>query len=172
MSNTIDDFRNFFKQNKQTVNFCVNDVIDEILNMTRGIYNHDTIELRFTHQEKFFTLGYPNEFGQAILNIIANAKDALNELEPKKKWIHIKLYDNGTNIVISIEDNAKGIPETIIDKIYDPYFSTKEKKNGTGLGLYMTKMIIEEKLKGKLSVENSFNGACFYIYLTKAPYLA
>ena len=116
-------------------------------------------------ENDYYVIGYPNEFGQAVLNIINNAKDALIEQDLKDKHINITIKKEGDNVLIIISDNAGGIPENIIDKIFDPYFSTKEDKNGTGLGLYMTKTIIEEHMDAKISVENSNKGAMFKIVL-------
>ncbi len=165
MSRTIDDFRNFFKSEKIMYKFCVNEIIENILNIVKTIYITNNIKINFDIEKKYYSFGYPNELGQAILNIINNAKDALIDSEKDDKYINITITKEHKNIVISISDNAGGIPNDIIDKIFDPYFSTKNNKNGTGLGLYMTKMIIHEKLKAKLSVTNENDGANFKIYL-------
>jgi signal transduction histidine kinase len=104
---------------------------------------------------------YTNEIKQVLLNIIKNSEDILIDKNIKNPQIDIKTYQN----TIEISDNGGGIPEDIIDKIFDPYFSTKRKKDGTGLGLYMSKIIIEEHCGGKLSVKNNKNGAAFTIDL-------
>jgi signal transduction histidine kinase len=165
MSKTIDDFRNFFKPEQKKQEFNVNGVINDLMHITDGIYDMHNIKLTFTEEEQFFSNGYPNELGQAILNIINNAKDALLETENSEKFIKISLKHREENILISIEDNAGGIPQNIADKIFDPYFSTKESKNGTGLGLYMTKMIIIDKLNGEITFSNTEDGVRFEILI-------
>jgi len=165
MSNTIDDFRNFFKSEKVKEKFCVNDVMQKILNMIEAIYTNNNITISFDSNGDYHAFGYPNELGQAILNIVNNAKDALMDKNIEDKHINISLLQESENIVINISDNAGGIPEEIMDKIFDPYFSTKNEKNGTGLGLYMTKIIIEDQMDAKITAKNSTEGATFKIYL-------
>jgi signal transduction histidine kinase len=129
------------------------------------MFNHNNIKVIFHNHELCYAHGFPNELGQSILNIAYNAQDALNEKEVADKQIELSLSCHEETVVLSIQDNAGGIPETIINKIFDPYFSTKSSKNGTGLGLYISKIIIEEHMEGSLLVSNRKNGACFKIYL-------
>jgi len=163
MSNTIDDFRDFFKPEKEKSNFCINEIIKNTIDIVNPVLLKDKIEIKSNLQKDIFMNGYPNEFGQAVLNIINNAKDALIENNIKDKKIEIKLLMENNNIILAISDNAKGIPKNIIDNIFDPYFSTKNEKNGTGLGLYMTKIILENHMDGKIMVENKNDGAIFSI---------
>jgi len=165
MSKTIDDFRNFFKEDQESQDFCINDVINHILSITQNSFDNNGVQLTFNAQDKFYTNGYPNELGQAILNITNNARDALDDLKIKEKFIKINIIQKDDLIYIYIKDNAGGIPEEVKDKIFDPYFSTKKDKNGTGLGLYMTKMIITEKLNGNVSFHNTDVGVAFEIQL-------
>jgi signal transduction histidine kinase len=165
MSKTIDDFRNFFKEEREGANFCINDVITHILSITQTGFENNGIKLTFDTKKVFYSYGYPNELGQAILNIINNARDALSELQQENKYIHLSLSKKEDMVSILIEDNAGGIPEKLKDKIFDPYFSTKKDKNGTGLGLYMTKMIITEKQNGKIHFTNTEKGVIFEIKL-------
>ena len=167
MSVTIDVFRNFFKSEKIKQRFCVNDTIKAILEMTEAIFMTNGIKINFRAQGAFYTFGYPNELGHAILNIINNAKDALMQRDREDKNIDIAIQELGDEVLICIEDNAGGIKGEIIGRIFDPYFSTKSSKNGTGLGLYMTKMIIEKKMDAKIIVANKKDGACFKIYLKR-----
>ena len=165
MSKTIDDFRNFFKSEQKIKIFSVNEVVNDILNITHGMYATYAIKLDFNTSREFYTKGYPNELGQAILNIINNSKDALIEVQKDEKFISVSLQERDGSIVLAIEDNAGGIPDSIASKIFDPYFSTKESKNGTGLGLYMTKMILTDKFNGKILFKNTDKGVKFEIML-------
>ncbi len=163
MSNTIDDFRDFFKPEKEKNEFYINDVVWHVLDILKPVFALKNIHITFEEQSRFNIIGYPNELGQAMLNIISNAKDALLEKTIKEKKINISLKKIDNEIVLLISDNAGGVPDTIIDQIFNPYFSTKLEKNGTGLGLYMTKMIVEEHMGAVLSVANDENGAVFKI---------
>ena len=168
MSETINDFRDFFKPEKEKVEFCINDIIIESIKIVEPIFKINNVKIIFRELKEtdIYMLGYPNELGQAILNIINNAKDALMENSVDEKIVNITLDKNIDKIIICISDNAGGISSEIIDKIYDPYFSTKEGKNGTGLGLYMTKLIIEDHMNGDLRVSNTDVGAIFKISLS------
>ena len=154
MTKTIDDFRNFFKTEKTKDEFIVNEVIENTIGMITDIYASKDIVIDYKEESKYISVGYPNTLSQAILNILNNAKDALLDSDVKDRKIEISLSYSENNIVMNIKDNAGGIPEHIIDKIFDPYFSTKQDKNGTGLGLYMTKMIINEQGNANIFVEN------------------
>ncbi len=136
--------------------------------MVKPIFTRHNIEVVFNYaDDNIEIIGYPNELGQAILNIINNAKDALIEYNKEYKKIEIILMKIDGEINLIIKDNAGGIPMNIINKIFDPYFSTKDSKNGTGLGLYMTKLIIEDHMGGELSVSNNESGAKFKILLVE-----
>jgi len=165
MSKTIDDFRDFFKPEKEKVNFCINDIISNTIEMVEPVFVTNEISINFENVEILNTIGYPNELGQVILNIINNSKDALLEKKIEKKKIDILLFKQNQDIIILIKDNANGIPSNIIDNIFDPYFSTKIEKDGTGLGLYMSKMIIEDHCDGKITASNDKDGAVFRIML-------
>ncbi|NQY94529.1 MAG: HAMP domain-containing histidine kinase, partial [Campylobacteraceae bacterium] len=116
--------------------------------------------------QSIIVCGYPNEFKQVLINIINNSKDAILAKKRKDKYIHITVEkDIEKKALISISDNGGGIDEEIISKIYDPYFTTKFKSQGTGIGLYMSKMIIEKSMSGKLSVVNSKDGVIFKILI-------
>ena len=110
-------------------------------------------------------VGISNELSQVIINILQNAKDAFLQNECKEKTIKIKVAENCNNVYIKIEDNAGGIENSIIERIFEPYFTTKHASKGTGLGLFMSKLIIEKSFEGTIEVSNIKNGACFTITL-------
>jgi len=164
MSGTIDDFRDFFHPRKVKVEFLLNDVIEHLLLIMHPIFKVSEIKLIFKEEKEIYLHGYSNELAQAILNILYNAKDALIEhTTVEERIIEIELTKNNNRILLTITDNAGGISEDVIHYIFDPYFSTKENSNGTGLGLYMSKMIIEKHMGGKLSIQNNSKGATFTI---------
>jgi signal transduction histidine kinase len=164
LSSTIDDFREFFKTNKEKRDTTFKDLIDEVLKIIEISIDNKNIELIVDTMSDRNLHTYPNEVKQVILNLIKNAEDILIENNITNGQITIK----SNRKILEISDNGGGIPEEIISKIFDPYFSTKIKKDGTGLGLYMSKIIIEEHCGGTLSVSNDEKGAVFKIDLNKA----
>jgi len=161
LSETIDDFRNFFRQNKEKHYTSYTELINSVLRIVEtSIINKDIEIIQELNSTVTFKT-YINEVKQVLLNLIKNAEDVLLEREIENPKIFIESYEH----TLIIRDNAGGIPEDIIDKIFDPYFSTKEEKTGTGLGLYMSKTIIEEHCGGKLTVYNDKDGAVFKIVL-------
>ena len=165
LSSTIDDFRDFFKSNKDQVETSYNSMITSVLSIIQSsIENKDiSVIVELNTQRKFKT--YPNEVRQVILNLIKNAEDILLEKEAQSPYIKLTTYSEENQEILEVSDNAGGIPEDIMDKIFDPYFSTKLERNGTGLGLYMSKTIIEDHCSGKLRVRNSKDGAVFKVIL-------
>ena len=159
LTTTIDDFRNFYKPNKQSISLKLEDVIIKSLNIIKASLLNDNIEIVEQYNSKDEIEMYDGEMMQVILNILTNAQDNFRE----KGINRPKIIITTENETISICDNGGGIPEDIMEKIFDPYFSTKDEKNGTGLGLYMSKTIVEEHHKGHLDVHNIDNGVCFTI---------
>jgi PAS domain S-box-containing protein len=161
LSATIDDFRNFFKTNKTQTVTDFKKVFNAVYDIIEGSLekNRITLDLKIESADSFET--YENELKQVVLNLLKNAEDALIEHEIEKPKIEIYINNNEFTIC----DNAGGIPKDIIEKIFDPYFSTKTKKDGTGLGLYMSKMIIEDHCNGQMNVSNEESGAKFQIIL-------
>jgi signal transduction histidine kinase len=161
MSATIDDFRNFFEPNNEKKSFTVSSAINDCLDLIENLLISNGVRVEKQLDETVSINGFNNELSQVFLNIINNSTDALTSNEVENKLIKIKMSAKNDKIIISISDNAGGIPENIMERIFDSYFTTKGEKNGTGLGLYMSKMIIEKHHDGKLSVENIDEGACF-----------
>ncbi len=161
LTNTIDDFRDFYKPNKKPSCILLEDIIEDTLEIVRSSLNsmNIKIEKEYTSSEKINV--YRNELMQVILNIIKNAEDNFVENSIEKPVISIKTEEN----TISICDNGNGIPDAVMAKIFEPYFSTKDEKNGTGLGLYMSKIIVEKHHNGKLTALNTDPGVCFIIEL-------
>lgn len=161
MSHTIDDFRDFFKVTKEKINFDLKKTIDEVINLLSASLKSHNIKIEVEAKEKIELKTYKGELLQVIFNILNNAKDELIKEEIKEPFIKIDLSKKEKIVLIQILDNAGGIDEKILDKIFEPYFTTKDK--GLGIGLYMSKMIIEKNIEGKLEVENKEEGALFSI---------
>lgn len=167
LSQTINDFKSFFKPNKKKTETTYDDIITSALQIMENSLNNKNIQLHKNLNCHETFISYPNKIKQVILNLISNAEDALLESKVPNPSITITTYTKENKNIFEIIDNAGGVPEDIIEKIFDPYFSTKISKDGTGLGLYMSKVIIQEHCNGTLSVENIKNGALFRIILTR-----
>jgi C4-dicarboxylate-specific signal transduction histidine kinase len=171
MSNTIDDFSNFFKPNKEKNLICLEKALQECIKLIsatfekKGISIHILVNIDLQREVQLEI--FDREFKQVVINILNNAKDAIVENGINKGEIIITISEDNKNIVVSINDNGGGIPDNVMPKLFDPYFSTKS-KNGTGLGLYMSKIIIDDHLNGELSASNENSGASFHIKLPKA----
>jgi len=166
MSSTIDDFRHFFEPNKQKKSYNISEYIHSSIAIIQASFTFHHIQLNFvTSDESIKSIGFPSEFSQVILNILANAQDIFLARKIQTPTIDIQVTQKNNYICIKIEDNGKGIDKRNIDKIFDIYFTTKERKEGSGLGLYMSKLIIETKLGGEITANNSKKGAVFCISL-------
>jgi len=167
MSKTIDDFRNFFRPDKTTEEFSISERIENALDLISASYMHHNIEVEASLEESLRVSGYPNEFSQVLLNIFTNAKDILtsSRVETPKVWV--RSFVEEQRIVVEIEDNGGGINQDIMERIFEPYFTTKDKNIGTGIGLYMSKMIIENNMGGKIYAYNGKHGAIFRIEIPK-----
>ena len=164
LSKTIDDFRDFFKESKEQESVSVTDVLDGAMMIIDKHLEKQQIHLTINNLAKnieFMT--FKNELIQVILNILGNSKDAFENVEVEKKEISIDTEVVGETLCIKIRDNAGGIKNSILPKIFEPYFSTKKKKNGTGLGLYMSMIIVSEHLQGNIEVANVEKGVEFKI---------
>ena len=163
MSMTIDDFKNYFAPDKSKELVAVDAVIKTAISLIKKSLESDGVEIMYAFKSTTKISLYKNEFIQVVLNLLKNSKDVFQEKEILDSKIMIRTYEKNSKVLIEFIDNGGGIDAKIIEKIFDPYFSTKESKNGTGLGLYMSKMIIEGHLHATIKVENRDDGACFSI---------
>lgn len=161
LSNTIDDFRNFFSNDKELTSFDINVPIDKVIYLVSSKLKNRNISIIKNHQE-IYVLGLENEFIQVILNIINNSIDAFETNNNLDKFIFINMYKENNTAILTIKDNAGGIKNENLDRIFEPYFTTKHKSQGTGIGLYMSLEIINKHMNGKLSASNKE-----YIYNNK-----
>ncbi|PHR73091.1 MAG: histidine kinase [Arcobacter sp.] len=165
MSDTIDDFKNFFKPSKQTQDFDISKACEDAITIVNASLNDFGIVVKKRFEEDIFIKGYPREFSQVILNILLNCKDVFEDRKVINPKIIFEIKKEDQDVFIHIKDNAGGISEENIDIIFEPYYTTKGSTKGTGLGLYMSNMIIEKNMNGKLNVRNEDNGAVFEIIL-------
>jgi signal transduction histidine kinase len=165
MSKTIEDFRNFFKPNKEKHAFSIKDAISQTIFLIDDSFKSNSIKIEIQILDDIKLFGFESELSQVLLNILTNSKDAFLEKNIENPHILIKTKRIQTHIKILISDNAGGINESIINKIFEPYFTTKDSYNGTGLGLYMSKIIIEQNMQGELKVRNIPQGVEFTIYI-------
>ncbi len=178
MSKTIDSFKNFFKPTEEKEFFDIKKAILNVINLLSAQLKDDFIEIELIDKNPnklidYLAYGHPNEFEHALLHILHNSKEAIlnrrkkKELKYKSGKISIKLTNLDKKLIIEVVDNGIGIKKDIIDKIFEPYFSTKFSSQGTGIGLYMVKMLIEKDMKGLICVENIKGGAKFTIEILK-----
>jgi len=158
-------FRNLLREDKSKNTFLVDEARQEVLVLMKN--NLKEIDIQYTPLHVSSVVGYKNELIQVFIILLSNAIDALNENKVSDKMITIHIVDREQYIHINIEDNADGVDKNIIAKIFDPYFTTKQKSSGSGLGLYIAKIIIEQNMQGKLSVHKETTGAKFDIKIKK-----
>jgi PAS domain S-box-containing protein len=167
LSKTIDDFRNFFRPNKDKEEVMIQDVFAEAVGIIGKSLENDSITLSIKKNETGLTKTYSRELLQVFLNLLKNAKEALIEHTKDKRHIDVVIKSGQDTVTATICDNGGGIAEATMEKIFDPYFSTKNEKIGTGLGLYMSKTIIEKHLHGTISVISKDKTTCFTITIPK-----
>ncbi len=173
LSKTIDDFKNFIKGERTLIEFDICETIKQVLTIVKASITNNFIDVELNCESEVLVKGYPNEFIQSIINIYNNAKDALISMPEDERYFYISLKKSNDNIEIILKDNGGGIDEKIIDKIFEPYTTTKHKSMGTGLGLNITYNFIVTGMNGNISVENiifnknnkSYKGAKFKIVL-------
>lgn len=159
MSHTIDEFRQFFKPSKEQKQFSIRETIEKTFHLVEKQFLQKGIHVTI-NEDNFTLFAYEGEVGHVILNILNNAKDQILSLPHHHNTV-IEITINASDKSVMIADHAGGIPENIIERIFEPYFTTKDEGKGTGIGLYMSKMIIERHCYGKISVHNSNDGAVF-----------
>lgn len=169
LSKTINDFRNFYRPMQSANRFNVSEAIDQVFRMVMIENDIEKIQFCFDFDRTIVIDSFQNELMQVLINLLNNSRDALKEHQILRPKISISLKQNNEMITIDVLDNGLGIKEETINKVFDPYFSTKSKKNGTGIGLYMCRTIVESHLKGSIGVSNdhNFGGAHFHIQLPK-----
>jgi len=167
LSETLDDFRNFYKPNKKAECMNINKPIQTALTIIKSSLQSNNVKLIEKYNSKLETMLFKNELTQVFLNLIENSQDSFKENSTSHPIISIETKDVKGGIYIEFKDNAANIDEGILDKLFDPYFSTKSDKKGSGLGLYMSKIIIEEHHKGTISTKNYDEGVGFIIFIPK-----
>jgi signal transduction histidine kinase len=164
LTTTIDDFRNFYRPDKKMVIATFEDVTKKALKIIRNSIEMDNIKIIEEYCDETQHELFDNELTQVILNLLKNAQDNFREKATVNPLIHIRAKNN----LLTVCDNGGGISDDIIEKIFDPYFSTKDEKNGTGLGLHMSKVIVDEHHQGTLRARNQDEGVCFEIIIRGA----
>lgn len=163
MSQTIEDFRGLFKVEKEQTHFTLESAINDVLNLMKNSFNN--IEINYKGKGNTSIFAHRGELIQLIIILLSNAVEVLNKRNIENKRITIDAYTSKDSVVITIEDSAGGIIPKNIEAIFDSYFTTKEQSGGTGLGLYIAKIIVEQKMSGKISVCNTQSGAKFSIVI-------
>jgi signal transduction histidine kinase len=167
MSQTISDFQNFFKPQGKKEHFSIEHACKEAHFIIESSLKYHGITFKIDLEEDSEVFGYKNEYSQVILNILSNAKDILLERKIENPCICLSIKTGDNFAIVKIQDNGGGVDDTIIDKIFEPYFTTRHKTQGTGIGLYMSKNIIERNMNGFINVRNEKNGALFTVKVAK-----
>lgn len=167
MSETIDDFRYFSSPNNKKEKFSIYDNIKILLELVEENLRFNDIKVKLEDIKNIEAYGYANQYSQAIFNIINNSIDALSVSSTEDKEIRISIHEERDMAIVEISDNGGGISSDIADKIFDVYFTTKQGSKGTGLGLYITKIIIENNMDGKIQWENTLDGVCMKVAIPK-----
>ena len=167
MSNTIENFTNFFTPQKEKEKFLLNLSINEALKILNRVLQEENINIKFDILKDLEVFGIKNELTQVLLNLINNSKDAFIQKSIKQKDITIKTYLKDDFIYLEYLDNAQGVDKELFDRIFEPYFTTKHQSSGTGLGLFICKIIIENSFEGQILHENTKDGLKFTIKFPK-----
>jgi PAS domain S-box-containing protein len=165
MSQTIDDFRTFFKSEEGDAVFGVTVALNSVFDLVGTRFSSNNTECHIDLESDAAVLGTENGFKQVVINLLNNAQEAILSKSPEKGIINVDVKKEKSMVVVTVADNGGGVPKKILNQIFEPYFTTKHKTQGTGLGLYMSKQIIEQHMAGRLEVENGKEGAIFKISL-------
>jgi len=168
MAQTISVFRDFYRPDRETAIFRLRESIDRTLMFIEPALRFSCVAVDLEADPELAAQGNPKEYAQVILNILSNAKDIFEERGVENPLVTIRAFADDGKAVVTVTDNAGGIPDEVIGRIFEPYFTTRETHGGTGIGLYMSKNIIERNMDGRLEVENVENGARFRIELDRA----
>jgi signal transduction histidine kinase len=158
LSQTIDDFSNFATPDKEMTLFNVDQVIVKTISLIKESFKNNHIAIDISSSDDPQINGYPHEYAQALLNILMNARDAFLESRKDNARIIVRSWVENGRSVVTITDNAGGIKANILGKIFEPYFTTKDLGKGTGVGLFLSKTIIEKNMRGRLSARNTGDG--------------
>lgn len=168
MSQTIDDFRTFFKSEEGDAAFDVGTAVNAVFDLVGTRFSSSNTECIIDVKSNAMVMGTENGFKQVVINLLNNAQEAILSEKPEHGLINVSIEKDKEMVVVTVADNGGGVPDKIINQIFEPYFTTKHQTQGTGLGLYMSKKIIEHHMVGKLEVKNSSEGAVFKISLPLA----
>jgi hypothetical protein len=163
MSETIDDFRDFFNPNREKMPFEADKIIKKTISFIDHSFQKYKINLKYIKEDNCIIEGYENEYSQVLMNLLINAKDALILKRDLDRKVIIRLSSQLGKSYLEVEDNAGGIPAELKEKIFEPYFTTKQDTKGTGLGLYICRTIVEKNMGGKIEIRNTDTGAVFSI---------
>lgn len=165
MSQTIDDFRNFFKQVNDEEAFSLKDAVDSVYGLVSTNLTYNNIECSINVVQDSIVSGVSNEFKQVLINLLNNAQDAIQTNHDSERRIDISVFQKEDKAFVRVNDDGGGMKKDVINKVFDPYFTTKDQAQGTGLGLYMSKQIIENSMCGSLTAKNVGKGAEFTVIL-------
>jgi C4-dicarboxylate-specific signal transduction histidine kinase len=168
MSETIDDFKGYFNEDDEKVLFDISSVLEEACAIVQPALDESSITLRvalLSDEKEYF--GYANELKQIIIVLLNNAKDILQTRNITSAKIELSLSEDKEYLIIAVCDNGRGMTKNLMKRVFEPYFTTKHKSQGTGLGLYMSQKMIQNRFNGEIKVNNIEDGICFSIYLPK-----
>ncbi len=167
LSRTIDNFRKFYTGSQEPRSFVLEETVREALAIIRPVMTEKGIDLNFKSSDRVSVHGVPGELVQAVVNIIQNSIETLFARNVANPMISVEVASSPTSAVVQIRDNGGGMEDDVLPRIFDPYFTTKFASSGVGMGLYMTRMVIEQQMQGQIDAGNMGEGACFTIVLPK-----